>query len=118
MVPTSKWLQMPLVDAARHPTYNPDERMNASKVVPIGGDAMPTMLDHMATLADPIRCRMLLALERHELTVSELCAVLQLPQSTVSRHLKTLADNGWVNSRRDGTGRYLSLLRNGSGEGV
>ena len=29
-----------------------------------------------------------------ELTVSELCAVLQLPQSTVSRHLKTLADAG------------------------
>ena len=39
---------------------------------------------------------MLLVLERHELTVSELCAVLQLPQSTVSRHLKTLADARWV----------------------
>ena len=42
---------------------------------------------------------MLLLLERHELTVSELCAVLQLPQSTVSRHLKTLADANWVTSR-------------------
>ena len=30
-------------------------------------------------------------LDRHELTVSELCSVLQLPQSTVSRHLKTLS---------------------------
>ena len=50
---------------------------------------------------------MLLFLERHELTVSELCAVLQLPQSTVSRHLKTLAN--WVASRRDGTSRYYSL---------
>ncbi len=39
---------------------------------------------------------MLLVLERHELTVTELCAVLQLPQSTVSRHLKTLLDAGWV----------------------
>ncbi|MFM8536043.1 MAG: ArsR family transcriptional regulator, partial [Acidimicrobiia bacterium] len=46
----------------------------------------------MAALADPIRCRMLLPLERHELTVNEICSVLQLPQSTVSRHLKTLAD--------------------------
>jgi ArsR family transcriptional regulator len=52
---------------------------------------------------------MLLVLERHELTVSELCAVLQLPQSTVSRHLKTLSDASWVTSRRDGTCRYYTL---------
>ena len=35
--------------------------------------------------------------------------MLQLPQSTVSRHLKTLADAGWVSSRRDGTSRYYTL---------
>jgi ArsR family transcriptional regulator len=64
------------------------------------------ILDHMAALADPIRCRILLPLERHELTVNEICSVLQLPQSTVSRHLKTLADAGWVVSRRDGTSRF------------
>ena len=63
----------------------------------------------MAALADPIRCRMLLPLERHELTVIEMCAVLQLPQSTVSRHLKTLADDGWVVSRRDGTSRFYGM---------
>jgi ArsR family transcriptional regulator len=63
----------------------------------------------MAALADPIRVRMLLPLERHELTVSELCSVLQLPQSTVSRHLKTLADDGWVVSRRDGTSRFYGM---------
>jgi DNA-binding transcriptional ArsR family regulator len=67
------------------------------------------ILDHMAALADPIRCRMLLPLERHELTVTEICAVLQLPQSTVSRHLKTLADDGWVMSRRDGTSRFYGM---------
>jgi ArsR family transcriptional regulator len=66
------------------------------------------MLEHLATLSDPTRCRMLLVLERHELTVSELCTVLQLPQSTVSRHLKTLSDSAWVVSRRDGTSRYYS----------
>jgi ubiquinone/menaquinone biosynthesis C-methylase UbiE/DNA-binding transcriptional ArsR family regulator len=68
------------------------------------------ILDHMAALADPIRCRMLLPLERHELTVSEICSVLQLPQSTVSRHLKTLADDGWVSSRRDGTSRFYGMV--------
>jgi ArsR family transcriptional regulator len=64
----------------------------------------------MAALADPIRCRMLLPLERHELTVTEICSVLQLPQSTVSRHLKTLADDGWVASRRDGTSRFYGMV--------
>lgn len=70
---------------------------------------MVAILEHMSALADPIRCRMLLLLEKHELTVSELCAVLQLPQSTVSRHLKTLADDDWVASRRDGTSRFYSM---------
>ena len=38
---------------------------------------MVAILDHMSALADPTRCRILLLLEKHELTVSELCAVLQ-----------------------------------------
>jgi ArsR family transcriptional regulator len=67
------------------------------------------IFDDLTTLSDATRGRMLLILERHELTVTELCAVLQLPQSTVSRHLKTLADSAWVTSRRDGTSRYYTL---------
>jgi ArsR family transcriptional regulator len=70
---------------------------------------MDTVLEHMSALSDPIRCRMLLLLEKHELTVSELCAVLQMPQSSVSRHLKMLADDDWVASRRDGTSRFYSM---------
>lgn len=70
---------------------------------------MVAILDHMSAVADPTRCRMLLLLEKHELTVSELCAVLQMPQSSVSRHLKTLADDDWVSSRRDGTSRFYSM---------
>src|SRR5207253_5234403 len=68
-----------------------------------------SIFEDLSTLADATRGRMLLVLERHELTVTELCAVLQLPQSTVSRHLKTLADASWVASRRDGTSRYYTL---------
>src|SRR6478735_3031199 len=71
--------------------------------------AASPLLDSFSALADSTRCRMLLVLERHELTVSELCVVVQLPQSTVSRHLKLLADAGLVTSRRDGTSRYYLL---------
>lgn len=67
------------------------------------------IFDDLTALSDSTRSRMLLILERHELTVTELCAVLQLPQSTVSRHLKTLSDTSWVASRRDGTSRYYTL---------
>jgi ubiquinone/menaquinone biosynthesis C-methylase UbiE/DNA-binding transcriptional ArsR family regulator len=69
----------------------------------------PAIFDDLTALADETRSRMLLVLERHELTVSELCNVLQLPQSTVSRHLKTLSDANWVTSRRDGTSRYYTV---------
>ena len=83
--------------------------MNRANVIPLERGKAGSVLDHLTTLADPLRCRMLLVLERHELTVSELCTVLQLPQSTVSRHLKTLAEAAWVSSRRDGTSRYYSI---------
>jgi ArsR family transcriptional regulator len=66
----------------------------------------PIILDHMAALAESARCRVLSLLEDRELTVSDLCAVMQLPQSTVSRHLKTLLDRGWVDARADGTSRH------------
>lgn len=62
----------------------------------------------MSALAEPIRCRLLLTLEGAELTVSELCDVLQLPQSTVSRHLKILADDGWIHARPEGTRRLYA----------
>ncbi len=67
------------------------------------------IFDDLTALADATRSRMLLVLERQELTVGELCLVLQLPQSTVSRHLKTLSDAEWVTSRRDGTSRFYTL---------
>jgi ArsR family transcriptional regulator len=63
----------------------------------------------MSALSDPTRCRMLILLEKQELTVTELCAILQMPQSSVSRQLKTLADDSWVVSRRDGTSRFYAM---------
>ena len=71
----------------------------------------PAIHDHLASLADSTRSRLLLLLERNELTVSELCGIMQLPQSTVSRHLKALADSGWVSARVDGTSHLYSMTR-------
>ncbi len=68
------------------------------------------IFDHMSLLAEGTRSRILLILEEQELTVSELCSVMQLPQSTVSRHLKSLADLGWVDSRKDGTKHLYRIM--------
>ena len=70
----------------------------------------PTLVSRLNALADPTRGRLLLVLESQELTVSELCEALQLPQSTVSRHLKILSDGGWMVSRADGASRLYRAL--------
>jgi ArsR family transcriptional regulator len=70
---------------------------------------MTAVLDRLGALADEIRSRILLLLDRHELAVGELCSVLQLPQSTVSRHLKVLGDGGWVVARAEGPSRRYTL---------
>lgn len=69
----------------------------------------PAILDHLASLADTTRSRILLLLDRHELTVGELCGIVQLPQSTVSRHLKALSDAGWVAARAEGTSNLYTM---------
>jgi ubiquinone/menaquinone biosynthesis C-methylase UbiE/DNA-binding transcriptional ArsR family regulator len=71
----------------------------------------PAILDHLSALADTTRSRILLLLDRHELTVSELCGVMQLPQSTVSRHLKALADSSWISARAEGTSNVYAMMR-------
>jgi SAM-dependent methyltransferase len=69
----------------------------------------PSLFGRMATLTDPLRGRVLLVLEGQELTVSELCGVFQLPQSTMSRHLKALTDEGWLAYRAEGTSRRYRM---------
>jgi ubiquinone/menaquinone biosynthesis C-methylase UbiE/DNA-binding transcriptional ArsR family regulator len=69
-----------------------------------------SLLAWMDGLADPTRLRLLRLLERHELGVVDLCDILQLPQSTVSRHLKVLSDQGWTLSRREGTTHLYHMI--------
>ncbi len=73
----------------------------------------PRIFDLLANLADTTRTRLLLVLESHELTVGELCTVLQMPQSTVSRHLKLLVEDGWLVGLPDGTSRRYRMAARG-----
>jgi SAM-dependent methyltransferase len=82
-------------------------RINAAAAEPIPAEDIHGRL---GSLADATRTRLLLLLARHELSVGELCSVVQLPQSTVSRHLKVLGDEGWLAQRSEGTSRYYRLM--------
>ena len=69
----------------------------------------PAILDSLSALGDATRTRILALLDGSELTVSELCSVLQVAQPTVSRQLKTLAAEGWVEARAEGRNRHYRL---------
>jgi SAM-dependent methyltransferase/DNA-binding transcriptional ArsR family regulator len=60
-------------------------------------------------LSEPVRVRMVDALALDELTVNELVRILQLPQPTVSRHLKALQVAGWLQRRTVGTATLTRL---------
>jgi DNA-binding transcriptional ArsR family regulator len=55
-----------------------------------------------SSLADPNRILLLYTLNHAPCNVSELARELDLPQSTVSRHLRVLREGGLVSGQRDG----------------
>jgi len=67
------------------------------------------MLDDLTLLSDATRVRILRLVEREELGVGELVHILQLPQSTVSRHLKVLITAEWIHKRTVGTSSLIWL---------
>lgn len=71
-----------------------------------------SLLAQLSALADPARLRLLHLLAEHELGVMELADIVQMPQSSVSRHLKLLSDQGWIASRSERTAN-LYAMRNG-----
>src|SRR5687768_8377785 len=69
----------------------------------------PPILERLSALGDETRARILALLERSELTVTELASILQAPQPSVSRHLKTLGAEGWVDARAEGRNRHYRI---------
>ncbi|HBS28418.1 MAG TPA: ArsR family transcriptional regulator [Phycisphaerales bacterium] len=67
------------------------------------------LTERLAALSEVVRLRVCRLLERHELSVGEVASVVQLPQSTVSRHLKVLAEAGWAQKRAEGTATLYRL---------
>jgi ArsR family transcriptional regulator, zinc-responsive transcriptional repressor len=62
-----------------------------------------------SAFSDPTRILILYELDERSQTVTELTVSLNLPQPTVSRHLKTLRDHGMVTAERQGTSMLYQI---------
>lgn len=72
--------------------------------------AIPTpIVAGFHALSDPLRLKVLELLQQQELCVCELCEHLEVSQSKLSFHLKTLKEAELVRSRQEGRWIYYSL---------
>lgn len=74
--------------------------------------AMQSTAEIFKSLAEETRLRLLVLLQGgNEYCVCDLMQALDMPQSTVSRHLAYLKRTGWVQDRRGGVWMYYSLKK-------
>jgi ArsR family transcriptional regulator len=74
---------------------------------------MEEFIRQAKAIADPTRSRMLKLLEERELCVCDIMDIMNLGQSTASKHLGILKTAGLVESRKDGTWSYYRLSDKG-----
>lgn len=64
----------------------------------------------MKSLSDDTRIRIINLLKKEELSVTEICDILDVQQSNLSKHLSRLRLTGLVNDNREGFNVYYSLV--------
>lgn len=71
--------------------------------------ALDLLASSFHALSDPLRIKVLNLLRQQELCVCDLCEALQVTQSKLSFHLKTLKEADLIRSRQEGRWIYYSL---------
>src|SRR5271155_3193952 len=74
-------------------------------------DTLEDSIELFKALADPVRLRLLSLLAEGEICVCHLHEALDLPQSTVSRHLAYLRKRGLVLGRKEGLWVHYRLAK-------
>jgi ArsR family transcriptional regulator len=72
---------------------------------------METVTQLFKALSEPVRLRIITLLLNGERCVCDLMAVLDMPQSTVSRHLAYLKNAGLITGKRQGVWMYYQLAK-------
>ncbi|MBW4461901.1 MAG: metalloregulator ArsR/SmtB family transcription factor [Nodosilinea sp. WJT8-NPBG4] len=68
-----------------------------------------TLLARFKALSDPLRLEVIELLRSQEMCVCDLCDRMEIAQSKLSFHLKTLREAGLISARQDGRWIYYSL---------
>lgn len=76
-----------------------------------GSDCLKDTIKFMKALSDEIRVRIINLLFDYDLYVCEIVDVLELPQSTVSRHLTILKNANIVKDNKDGLWIKYNLIK-------
>ena len=72
-------------------------------------DIIGPMAEKFKAFSDPNRIRILTALEKGELCVCDISYLMDLPQPTVSHHLKALRQLGIIQGRKSGKMTLYSI---------
>lgn len=101
MLSRRRWLQA----AKRNPRIRPGW--------PVWPHALPDHMAHIGqwyhAISDLTRLSILEFLSQRERFVTELQQILDVPQSTISYHLKVLRESGLVRAHREGRRKYFGL---------
>lgn len=72
-------------------------------------EALKLVAARFKVLAEPVRLRILHALQEGEMSVSEITELVESTQPNISKHLKMLQDAGLVARRQEGNTVYCSI---------
>ena len=86
-----------------------EEQVEAARKTTLDATEIELLSQIFKALGDPSRLRILTALEKHEMCVCDLAALLTISESAVSHQLRLLRTIKLVKNRRDGTVLYYSL---------
>lgn len=75
----------------------------------LSDQALDLIAARFRVLGEPMRLRLLIALEKGERNVTELVAATQATQANVSRHLQTLTESGILGRRKEGLNVYYYI---------
>ncbi len=83
----------------------------------LNDDVIQMLSERLGALADPVRIRIMCLLKEKELRVKDLVEALGYSQASVSKHLSTLKQAGFVDCRREANAAWY-FLSDSSVEGI
>jgi len=73
-------------------------------------ESITLVAERFKVLSEPVRLRILQALESGEQSVGALAEALETTQPNVSKHLKTLQNAGFVSRRQEGNTAWYTIV--------